>query len=268
MFAQVRYRLQQTILRSRIVENPTTPISSTGSCVSLYSTSTRIYRAPISRSLRKRINRRARLAAKPVLDKTVFQKCVSQLLPRFTPEDLHNVIIEQDDPLVCLELFNWASQQHRFRHTVFTYHLGAAKMYKEMDDIVNQVLAIPNLGSEPLFNTMIYYFTEDRKLVRAVNIYKHMRASWNLDCRPSIRTYNILFAAFLSRRTNTYINRMYMETLTALSLILFVVAGNLFSMGNQEDESMFSSLLEVETESNAQSHASLLQWMCATNVAI
>ncbi|XP_051113962.1 pentatricopeptide repeat-containing protein At2g27800, mitochondrial-like [Andrographis paniculata] len=143
MFAQVRYRLQQTILRSRIVENPTTPISSKGSCVSLYSTSTRIYRGPISRSLRKRINRRARLAAKPVLDKTVFQKCVSQLLPRFTPEDLHNVIIEQDDPLVCLELFNWASQQHRFRHTVFTYHvtirkLGAAKMYKEMDDIVNQ----------------------------------------------------------------------------------------------------------------------------------
>ncbi|XP_051122868.1 pentatricopeptide repeat-containing protein At2g27800, mitochondrial-like [Andrographis paniculata] len=218
MFAQVRYRLQQTILRSRIVENPGTPISSTGSCVSLYSTSTRIYSGPISRSLRKRINRRARLAAKPVLDKTVFQKCVSQLLPRFTPEDLHNVIIEQDDPLVC---FNWASQQHRFRHTVFTYHvtiqkLGAAKMYKEMDDIVNQVLAIPNLGSEPLFNTMIYYFIEDRKLVRAVNIYKHMRASRNLDCRPSIRTYNILFAAFLSRRTNNYINRMYIETIRCL----------------------------------------------------
>ncbi|XP_051147737.1 cation/calcium exchanger 4-like [Andrographis paniculata] len=58
----------------------------------------------------------------------------------------------------------------------------------------------------------------------------------------------------------------FIFTLTALSLILFV--GSLFSMGNQEDESMFCSLLEVETERNAHPHALLLQWIWATNVAI
>ncbi|KAK6141937.1 hypothetical protein DH2020_024310 [Rehmannia glutinosa] len=189
------------------------------SWVSFYCT--RTYRGPIPRSLRKRINKRARAAAKPVLDEVLFQKAISQLPPRFTHEELHNVIALQDDPLVCLELFNWASQQHRFRHNVLTYHitikkLGAAKMYEEMDVIVNQVLAIPSVSSEALYNTMIYYFTEARKLIRAVNIYKHMCGSRKLDCRPSIRTYNILFAALLSRGKNSYINHVYMETIRCL----------------------------------------------------
>ncbi|CAA0841385.1 Pentatricopeptide repeat-containing protein -mitochondrial [Striga hermonthica] len=191
----------------------------TRSWVSFYST--RIYRGPIPRSLRKRINKRARAAAKPVLDESLFQKLISQLPPRFTPEELHDVIALQDDPLVCLELFNWASQQHRFRHNVLTYHvaikkLGAAKMYKEMDDIVNQVLAVPSIASEALYNTMIYYFTQARKLIRAVNIYRHMCGLRKLDCRPTIRTYNILFAAFLSRGKNSYINHVYMKTIRLL----------------------------------------------------
>ncbi|KAL3850764.1 hypothetical protein ACJIZ3_012646 [Penstemon smallii] len=187
--------------------------------VSLYSS--RTYKGPISRSLRKRISKRAKAASKPVLNESLFHKSISQLQSRFTPEELHNVIVLQHDPLVCFELFNWASQQHRFKHNVCTYHitikkLGAAKMYEEMDNIVNQVLAVPSLGSEALFNTMIYYFTEARKLIRAVNIYKHMRDCRKLDCRPSIRTYNILFTALLSRGKNSYINHMYMETIRSL----------------------------------------------------
>ncbi|KAI4346864.1 hypothetical protein L6164_007728 [Bauhinia variegata] len=89
-------------------------------------------------------------------------------------------------------------------------------MYQEMDDIVNQVLAIPLLGSEALYNTIIYYFIEARKLTRAVNIFKHMKSSRNLSCRPSIRTYNLLFSALLSRGSNFYINHMYMETTRCL----------------------------------------------------
>lgn len=171
--------------------------------------------------MRKRINKRARAAAKPVLNDALFQAAISQLPPRFTPEELHDVIALQDDPLVCLELFNWASQQHRFRHNVLTYHitikkLGAARMYEEMDYVVNQVLAVPAIASEPLYNSMIYYFTEARKLVRAVNIYKHMCDCRKLDCRPTIRTYNILFGALLSRGNNSYINHMYMETIRCL----------------------------------------------------
>ncbi|GMH15143.1 hypothetical protein Nepgr_016984 [Nepenthes gracilis] len=174
-----------------------------------------------SRSYRQRVNRRLRLQNQPVLDEAQFSKTVSQLPPRFTADDLHNAIALEDDPLVCLELHNWASKQPRFRHSLCSYHitikkLGAAKMYKEMDVVVNQVLAIPHIGSEALYNTMIYYFTEARKLTRAVNIFKHMRSSKNLDCRPSIRTYNLLFAAFLSRGNNTYVNHMYAETMRCL----------------------------------------------------
>ncbi|EPS72326.1 hypothetical protein M569_02437, partial [Genlisea aurea] len=180
------------------------------------SPSGRIYKGHISRSLRKRINKRARAAAKPLLNEPLFQKVLSQIPARFTNEDLHDVIALQEDPLVCLELFNWASKQHRFRHNVLTFHitirkLGAAKMYEEMDAVVNQVLAIPAIASEPLYNSMIYYFTQARKLIRAVKIYKLMHSSKKLDCRPSIRTYNILFSALLSRGKNTYINHMYME---------------------------------------------------------
>ncbi|GAB4828695.1 hypothetical protein Ancab_018360 [Ancistrocladus abbreviatus] len=176
---------------------------------------------PLSRSYRRRVNRRLRLQNMPVLDEVQFNKAVSQLPRRFTAEDLHNIIILQDDPLVCLELFRWASQDSRFRHDVCSFHitikkLGVAKMYKEMDDVVNQVLALPHIGSEGLYNTMIYYFTEARKLTRAVNIFKHMKCSNNLDCGPSIRTYNLLFAAFLSMGSNTYINHLYTENMRYL----------------------------------------------------
>ncbi|KAL3518341.1 hypothetical protein ACH5RR_020930 [Cinchona calisaya] len=192
--------------------------------VSFYSTNPcpiRRLRGPPSRSLRRRMNKRAKAAAKPVLDEAQFQNAISRLPPRFTPEELCNVITLEKDPLVCLELFNWASKQHRFRHSVSSFHitikkLGAAKMYEEMDDVVNQVLSIRSMGSEALYNTMIYYFTEARKLTRAVNIYKHMRNIGKLDCRPSITTYNILFAALLSRGKNSYINHMYMETTRCL----------------------------------------------------
>lgn len=176
--------------------------------------------APV-RSFRRRTRKRLISNSKRSLDEAQFQQVLSQLPPRFTAEELSNVITLQEDPLVCLELFNWASQQPRFRHDVLTYHitikkLGAAALYDEMDGIVNQVLAVPYIGSEALYNTIIYFFTEARKLTRAVNIFKLMRSSRNLDMRPSIRTYNLLFTALLSRGSNSYINHMYMGTIRSL----------------------------------------------------
>ncbi|OWM67081.1 hypothetical protein CDL15_Pgr000533 [Punica granatum] len=175
----------------------------------------------MSRSYRRRASRRAKANRKPTLNVAQFKQAISQLSPRFSPEELCDIITLQEDPLVCLELFNWASQQHRFRHDVCTYHitikkLGSAKMYEEMDTVVNQVLAVSHIGTEALYNTIIYFFTEARKLTRAVNIFNHMRNSRKLDCRPSVRTYNLLFAAFLSRGKNSYINHMYMETIRSL----------------------------------------------------
>ncbi|XP_073292114.1 cation/calcium exchanger 4-like [Primulina huaijiensis] len=50
---------------------------------------------------------------------------------------------------------------------------------------------------------------------------------------------------------------------------LLPVRGSIFSQGTQEDESMFSPLLDLETDDDgAQSHSSLPQWMWASNVAI
>ncbi|XP_028801717.1 pentatricopeptide repeat-containing protein At2g27800, mitochondrial-like [Neltuma alba] len=59
-------------------------------------------------------------------------------------------------------------------------------------------------------------FAEARKLTRAVNIFNHMKSSRNSNCKPSIRTYNILFAALLSRGSNSYINHAYMDTIRCL----------------------------------------------------
>lgn len=206
------------LARTQIVTSAKKPLNTYGYlCYSSYQSKGK----PPTRSLRRRISKRKKAAAKPVLDESQFQNAVSQLLPRFSPEELCNVVTMQKDPLVCLELFNYALQQPRFRHSVDSYHitikkLGAAKMYEEMDGIVNQVLAIPSIGSEALYNTMIYFFTEARKLNRAVNIFKHMRNSKKLSCRPSIRTYNLLFAALLGRGSNSYVNHMYMESVRGL----------------------------------------------------
>lgn len=204
------------ILRLSQIQNYPAPVLSfTKFCLNFYSN-----RAP-SRSFRRRASKRLKSRIKPKLNEAQFQQAISQIPPRFNSEELYNVISVQGDPLVCFELFNWASQQSRFRHDVSTYEitikkLGEAKMYEEMDNVVNQVLAVPSIGSETLYNTMIYFFTEARKLTRAINIFKHMQNNRNLNCRPSIRTYNLLFTAFLSRGRNAYINHMYMETIRCL----------------------------------------------------
>lgn len=204
------YYLSQTQI------NPHLKLSSNAILCSCYSA------IALSRSSSRGVGKRSKADSKPALDDTQFRCAVSELPPRFNNEELCNVMTLQEDPLVCLELFNWASKQPRFRHDASTYHimtrkLGAAKMYQEMDDVVNQMLATPSFcGTEALYNTIIYFFAEARKLSRAVYVFKYMKNSRNLECRPSIRSYNILFTAFLSRGKNTYINHVYMETIRCL----------------------------------------------------
>lgn len=90
-------------------------------------------------------------------------------------------------------------------------------MYKEMDDVVNQVLSVRHVGNENLYNSILYYFTKAGKLIRAVNVFRHMTTSKNLECRPTIRTYHILFKALLGRgNNNSYTSHMYMETIRSL----------------------------------------------------
>ncbi|CAH8263933.1 unnamed protein product [Arabidopsis lyrata] len=174
-----------------------------------------------TRSLRRRISNRKKSSTKPVLNEFKFQETITKLPPRFTPEELADAITLEEDPFLCFHLFNWASQQPRFKHVNCSYHiairkLGAAKMYKEMDDIVNQVLSVRHIGNENLYNSIIFYFTKAGKLIRAVNIFRHMVTSMNLECRPTIRTYHILFKALLGRGNNSYTSHMYMETVRSL----------------------------------------------------
>ncbi|CBI16275.3 unnamed protein product, partial [Vitis vinifera] len=145
------------------------------------------YSSGAFRSFKKRARKRLKANAKPCLNEAQFHQAISELLPRFSAGELCEVLNLQEDPIVCLEIFNWASQQPRFRHDVSTYHI-----------------IIKKLGTTKL------------KLTRAAIIFKHMRSCSNLDCRPSIRTYNLLFAAFLSRRSDSYINHMYMATIRCL----------------------------------------------------
>ncbi|KAL6960647.1 Cation/calcium exchanger 4 [Sarracenia purpurea var. burkii] len=50
---------------------------------------------------------------------------------------------------------------------------------------------------------------------------------------------------------------------------LLPVRGSLFSQGNEEDDSIYSSLLELDTTNDTiQSHSSVPQWMWASNVVI
>ncbi|CAN0842705.1 Pentatricopeptide repeat-containing protein At2g27800, mitochondrial [Linum grandiflorum] len=180
---------------------------------------------PPSRSPARRASRRLRASEKPVLNESKFQAILDKLPPRFTNEELFYSLTMEEDPLVCLELFNWAAHQPRFKHDSSTYHavikkLGVAKMYEEMDEIVSQVLALPSIGSisneEALFNSIVYFLAEARKLTRAVKVFQHMRKCRNSNSRPSIRTYNILFTAMLGRGSNSYVNHMYMDTISSL----------------------------------------------------
>ncbi|XP_068663350.1 pentatricopeptide repeat-containing protein At2g27800, mitochondrial-like [Aristolochia californica] len=157
----------------------------------------------------------------PPPDPSQLELSTSQLLPRFTEEDLSKTLNAQPHPLICLHLFNYASYQPRFKHNISTFlitikKLGSAQLFDEFDYVVNQALAVPIPSSEPLFNTIIYYYTESRKLSKAINIFKHMKKSKDPMSHPSIKTYNLLFSAMLSRGSNSYINHMYMGTIRCL----------------------------------------------------
>ncbi|RWR87884.1 Pentatricopeptide repeat [Cinnamomum micranthum f. kanehirae] len=175
---------------------------------------------PRSQFTRSRSKSKAQAQALAAAAQDLFQQSLSQLPPRFTTQDLYKALSLQRDPNACLLLFNWASQQPRFRHDVSTFliiikKLGAAQLLDEFDAIVSQALSL-SVTSETLFNTIIYFYTESRKLSKAVSVYKHMKKCKDPNCRPSVRTYNLLFSAMLSRGTNSYINYMYMETIRCL----------------------------------------------------
>ncbi|KAI3995201.1 hypothetical protein MKX01_032003 [Papaver californicum] len=227
VFACLVSSLKDTRLKNSnlFTQNPIPPnvysVSKYSECsiCSLYLLPQRILSTKVSQCNRK--HKKSKCADGSSLTATQIEQIVSELPPRFDSEDLCRTITLQKDPRACLELFNYASQQPRFRHDASTYHitikkLGSAKLYDEMASVASQVLAFPAIGSEDLFNTIIYLYIVNKKISRAVDVYNHMRKSSDPTHKPSIRTYNLLFTVFLSKRRNSYLNHMNMENIICL----------------------------------------------------
>ncbi|CAD5318437.1 unnamed protein product [Arabidopsis thaliana] len=241
-----------------------------------------------TRSLRRRISNRKKSITKPIPNESKFQDTISKLPPRFTPEELSDAITLEEDLFLCFHLFNWASQQPRFNHGNCSYHiairkLGTAKMYTEMDDIVNQVLSVRHIGNETLYNSIIVYFTKVGKLIRVVNIFRHMVTSKNLECRPTIRTYHILFKALLGRGNNSYTSHMYMETVRPLfrqmvdsgfepdvfALNCLVKGYNVLSLHVNDALRIFHQMSVVyDCEPNSFTYDYLIHGLCAQGMTI
>ncbi|KAF3781159.1 Pentatricopeptide repeat-containing protein [Nymphaea thermarum] len=255
---------------------------------SLCSSTTRPLILPMYSSLKRPIKHPpAKTPQNPTIDMSELKRSISQLPPRFTAQDLTRALYLQSDPLVCLHLFNWASQQPRFKHDVCTYHvtikkLGSFKLYDRMDALADQVLANSCFHSEPVFTTIIYFYCEGRKLSKAVRVFKHMKNSKRLGCRPSLRTYNLLFNAMLSKGSNSYISHMYMQTMRCLFrqmvddgvrpdifTLNFMVRGYVSSMHLNDALRIFHQMEVIYScQPNAYTYDHLIHGLCAQGRSI
>ncbi|KAJ8634056.1 hypothetical protein MRB53_027392 [Persea americana] len=119
-------------------------------------------REPISQFPRSRSKSKAQASASSAAVQDLFQQSLSQLPPRFTTQDLSKALSLQRDPNACLLLFNWASQQPRFRHDVSTFliivkKLGADQLLDEFDAVVSQVLSLCHLGNSIQYHHLLLH---------------------------------------------------------------------------------------------------------------
>ncbi|KMZ74634.1 hypothetical protein ZOSMA_124G00250 [Zostera marina] len=152
----------------------------------------------------------------------ILERLISKLPPRYTSDDLVALLSSERNPKNCLNLFIHAIQKNtRFKPQTSVYlitikKLGSAKHYLAMDGVAAQALANSAILSPELMNTLIFYYSQARMLTKAVDVYKTMRDSDDPSVRPSLVTYNLLFAALLTREGNSFINHMYMENVRCL----------------------------------------------------
>ncbi|XP_031482749.1 pentatricopeptide repeat-containing protein At2g27800, mitochondrial [Nymphaea colorata] len=151
-----------------------------------------------------------------------------------------------------------------------------------MDALADQVLANSCFHSEPVFTTIIYFYCEGRKLSKAVRVFKHMKNSKRLGCRPSLRTYNLLFNAMLSKGSNSYISHMYMQTMRCLFrqmvddgvrpdifTLNFMVRGYVSSMHLNDALRIFHQMEVVYScQPNAYTYDHLIHGLCAQGRSI
>ncbi|GLJ15790.1 hypothetical protein SUGI_0260100 [Cryptomeria japonica] len=150
-----------------------------------------------------------------------FEKWTQTLQRGFQPEDVAEVLKQQTDLDLAFDIFRWASQQKRYKHTHLTYQLmiqklSSAPTLQKMEILIDEVMAGVCDGSESLFNTVIFACIQAGWLSRAISMYRHM---WNTsDCKPSLKTYNLLLSALVNKKNNnnSYISHMHMQNMRAL----------------------------------------------------
>ncbi|KAH9293374.1 hypothetical protein KI387_041421 [Taxus chinensis] len=150
-----------------------------------------------------------------------FEKWTQNLQRGFQPEDVSKVLKHQTDPDLAFDIFRWASQQRRYKHTHLTYELmiqtlASASRFHTAGILIDEVLAGACDASESLFNTVVYVCIQAGWLGKAINVYRNM---WKTsDCKPSLKTYNLLLSAIVNKENNnnSYISHMYMQNMQGL----------------------------------------------------
>ncbi|KAJ0986428.1 hypothetical protein J5N97_004784 [Dioscorea zingiberensis] len=189
---------------------------------------------PYYSARRPKRTRSPRLAPQSEID-----RAVAALPPRFTADDLTAAIAAEPNPLVCLHLLTH-HHPHRSHPDPSSFlitikKLGSAALFPELRSAGSLALSLPSVLTEPLLTTLIYFYSNARMLSSAIHVYNLMRSHPDPSCRPTARTYNLLFAALLGRdNRNSYINHVYMDTLRALfrQMVNSGVAPDVFSLNS------------------------------------
>ncbi|XP_073008046.1 pentatricopeptide repeat-containing protein At2g27800, mitochondrial-like [Typha latifolia] len=172
----------------------------------------------------RRLPRSKRGKSKPQpLDPTLLDRAISSLPPRFSSSDLAETLVHESNPLLCFHLLSWYLHHPRFRpdpnpFLITIKKLGSSRLYTEFDSITSLSLSLPSFPvTSTLYNTIIYFYCEARKLGKAMHVYTRMRASPDPSVHPNAHTYNLLFTALLARGgPNSYIHYVYMDIVSAL----------------------------------------------------
>lgn len=148
-----------------------------------------------------------------------FENWVESLKPGFQPEDVVHVLQEQTDPDLALDIFQWTAQQRTYKHNHQTYELmiqilSSGKRYKQMERLMEDVMAGACICSESLFNTMIYNYCDLRMTGPAINVYKKMQKDPN--CKPTVKTYNLLLNALVGRFSSLTVCFVYLRSVRSL----------------------------------------------------
>ncbi|KAL5562175.1 hypothetical protein UlMin_031922 [Ulmus minor] len=150
-----------------------------------------------------------------------FESWVQNLKPGFSPIQVEEALRAQSDPDLALDIFRWTAQQRNYKHTHETYLamiriLIDGKRYRQVETLVEEVMAGACEISVPLYNSMIR-FCCGRKLLfnRAFDVYKKMLNSQ--DCKPTLETYTLLFNSLLRRFNKLNVCYVYLRAVRSLT---------------------------------------------------